>query len=123
MLPKIQVELETTGVLGTWRYSRHLYRIEAPSTMVAITASFEHRCSERERALVGRYGDILTLADIAHVLRYPSLQAAQKARLRGTLPVPMSKMPLRRQWFATARKVAEVLTRFEEQGCSEERLR
>ena len=88
--------------------------------MLAVAVNFEQRCSERERELIARYGDVLTLTDLADVLRYPSLQAVQKARIRGTLPVPMSRMAQRRQWFVTARMVAEVLTRLEEQGRSEE---
>jgi hypothetical protein len=120
MLPQIPDELETIRLQETKRYSRRLYRKEAISTMHAVAASFEFRCLERERALIARYGEILTLADIATVLRYPSLQAVQKARIRGKLPVPMTRMAQRCQWFVSARKVAEVLTRLDEQGCSEE---
>lgn len=89
--------------------------------MRGATDNFSIRCSEHEKALVERYGEALTLAEIAIVLRYPSVQAAQKARARGRLPVPVTQMAARRQWFASARKVAEVLARLDhEQECSKE---
>lgn len=83
--------------------------------MRGLVDDFAIRCSEHEKALVARYGEALTLAEIAVVLRYPSVQAAQKARARGRLPVPVSRMPARRQWFASARKVAEVLARLDQE--------
>lgn len=66
-----------------------------------------------EASLRARFGDLLTLADVAQVLRYPSLQAAQKARLRGALPIPMKRIDGRRGWYATARAVAVFLEKFE----------
>lgn len=81
--------------------------------MTAAALAFDRRCLEREAELVRRYGEILTLVEIAKVFRYPSTQAAQKSHLRGKLPVPLSKMALRRRWFATAKQVAEALTRLE----------
>lgn len=80
-----------------------------------VVDDFAIRCSEHEKALVARFGEALTLAEIAVVLRYPSVQAAQKARARGRLPVPVSRMAVRRKWFASARKVAEVLARLDEE--------
>lgn len=65
--------------------------------------------SERERALEQRYGELLTLADVAKILRFPSTQAVLKARTRGRLPIPLVKMPNRRGWFATVRSVAHLL--------------
>lgn len=65
--------------------------------------------SEREQELSHRYGEILTLADIAKVLRFPSTQAVLKARGRGRLPIQLVKLPNRRGWFATARSVAKLL--------------
>ena len=65
--------------------------------------------TERAAALRERFGDLLTLAELAVVLRYPSVGAIRKARLRGQLPVPLVQMPPRRGWFATADEVAELL--------------
>ena len=63
----------------------------------------------RESALKARYGELLSLADLADALRYPSVQAIQKARLRGALRLPMFQIPGRRGWLATARAVAVYL--------------
>jgi len=63
--------------------------------------------------LVDRYGMVMSLRDVPKVLRYPSLQAAQKAHLRGTMPIPMGEMPPRRGWFTTARVVADFLSRLD----------
>jgi hypothetical protein len=67
----------------------------------------------RAAALRGRFGDLLTLSDLAVVLRYPSVWAIRKARSRGQLPVPLIQMPPRRQWFATPEAVAELLCALE----------
>lgn len=64
---------------------------------------------QREAALRERYGDWLTLADLAPLLRYPSVGAIRQARLRGQLPVPVFRIPYRRGWFATPRTVAQFL--------------
>jgi hypothetical protein len=68
---------------------------------------------EREAELRERYGDLLTLSDLAAVLRYPSLGALKKARSRGLLPLTLVQMPPRREWFATTEAVAALLCRLE----------
>lgn len=65
----------------------------------------------RESDLLERYGELLTLAELANVFRYPSSQALLKARARGQLTLPLIKFPHRRGWFATARTVANYLDR------------
>ena len=65
--------------------------------------------SEREAALRERFGDVLTLADLAVILRYPSVGAIRKARSRGQLPLALARMRPRRGWFATAEAVADLL--------------
>jgi len=73
----------------------------------------------RENNLRERYGELLTLADLADLFRYPSSQALLKARSRGQLSVPLIKFPNRRGWFATARAVAEFLDRIDaETACT-----
>lgn len=69
--------------------------------------------SAHETNLNARFGALLTLADLASVLRYPSVRAVQMARTRGQLPVPTIFLATRRQWFATARHVAEFLSRLD----------
>ena len=68
---------------------------------------------EHERALSDRYGSLLTLADLAFVLHYPSVHAVRQARLRGCLPVNVFQMPGRRGWFASAKSVACLLAQLE----------
>lgn len=63
----------------------------------------------READLRKRHGNWLTLADLAPLLRYPSVGAIRKARLRNQLPIPVFQIAHRRGWFATPRAVAEFL--------------
>lgn len=71
--------------------------------------------SEREEDLRRRFGDFLTLSELAVLLRYPSVGAIRKARLRGQLPLRLIQMPPRRGWFATAETVAELLYALEQE--------
>ncbi|THD09441.1 hypothetical protein [Rhodanobacter lindaniclasticus] len=70
--------------------------------------------TEREADLRTRFGDVLTLTDLAVVLRYSSVGAIRKSNSRGQLPVQLVKMTGRRGWFATAEAVAEYLASLEE---------
>lgn len=70
--------------------------------------------AERESDLRTRFGDVLTLTDLASVLRYVSVGAIRKARSRGQLPVQLIKMQGRRGWFATSEAVAEYLCALED---------
>ncbi len=74
-----------------------------------MNASQKEQCDTREEQLVHRYGQLLTLSDLTDVLRYPSVQALRKARIRGRLPLELIKFPNRRGLFATARAVAALL--------------
>jgi hypothetical protein len=71
------------------------------------------RVKEHELVLSDRYGSLLTLADLATILRYPSVQAVRQARLRGCLPVDVFQLPGRRGWFASAQSVARLLAELE----------
>lgn len=64
---------------------------------------------DREAAIRKEYGELLSLTNLAKVLNYPSIQAVQKARLRGRLGLPVLQVPGRRGWFATAKAVGEYL--------------
>lgn len=94
--PKRLGSLDTAGQTVTVRYSS------------AMTTKAEHEAALRER-----FGDVLTLPDLASVLRYPSTGAIRKARVRGQLPLQLVQMPPRRGWFATAEAVAELLCNLE----------
>ena len=65
--------------------------------------------TQRVRLIAEQYGQLLSLADVAHALRYPSVEAARKAMLRGTFPVEMKKLPPRRGLFVTAKQLATYL--------------
>lgn len=67
------------------------------------------RVDERAAELRAQYGEWLTLADLAPLLRYPTVGAIRKARLRGQLPIPVFQIAHRRGWFAKPRDVAEFL--------------
>lgn len=74
------------------------------------------RLALREDALREKYGEFLTLEDLAPLLRYPSVGAVRKARMRGQLPIPVIRLQHRRGWFATPRAVAEFLDQCDERG-------
>lgn len=76
----------------------------------------ENEISEREARLSHKFGEMLSLTDLANVLRYPSVGAVRQARRRGLLPVQTQRPIGRRGWFATARAVAEYLYKLESGG-------
>ena len=76
----------------------------------------EDEISKRESRLTHQFGEILSLTDLASVLRYPSVGAVRQARRRGVLPVQTQHLIGRRGWFATARAVAEYLHKLESSG-------
>lgn len=69
--------------------------------------------SERASALREQYGELLTLAELAPILKYPSVGALHKARHRNKLPLRLVQMPPRKRWYATVDAVAELLFRLE----------
>lgn len=75
-----------------------------------------------EDGLALRYGPLLTMADVSRVLRYPSVQAVQKARLRGSLPIKMFRMPPRRGWFVSSHSLAEFLVAVDLQSAGDDCL-
>jgi hypothetical protein len=48
---------------------------------------------------------IMSAADIARVMGFPSTEALAKARLAGRLPIEMFKLSGRRGWFASTDRV------------------
>lgn len=71
------------------------------------------RVQALENNLLQRYGSLLTSVEVAEVLRYPSAQAVLKARMRGSLPVPMMRLPSRRSWFMSSHGLAKYLASVE----------
>lgn len=76
--------------------------------------------SRRELHLRAEFGELLSTADLARVLRYRTSQAVRKARLRGALDIPMQQIPGRRGWYATARAVALYLDALDQRSSHEE---
>jgi len=102
------VALPTLGQSGYGRWKRQDKPRQSGTTSDMVTKA------ERERSLRERFGEVLTLSDLAIVLRYPSVSAIRKAKSRGRLPIALVQMPPRRGWFATAGSVAELLCTLED---------
>jgi hypothetical protein len=81
---------------------------------IGLQATVEQSAQRIEDELREDFGALLTQADLARLLRYPTVQAVRKARARGNLAIPMFQLPMRRGWFATARAVAEFLAILEQ---------
>ena len=64
----------------------------------------------RESALTAQYGELMSMDEVASMLRYPTAGAAHKALKRGTFPIRMMQLPQRRGLFATTRVVAAYLS-------------
>jgi hypothetical protein len=60
--------------------------------------------------LRSRYGDLLTLKEIAEVFRYPTVGAVRKANSRGTLPVKLYRFPNKNGFYAKVREVADSIS-------------
>lgn len=78
-----------------------------------MTIDQNHSTHGRERQLTAEFGELLSTADLARLLRYRTVAAVRKARLRGALQIPMQRLPGRRGWYATARSVAAYLDRLD----------
>lgn len=81
------------------------------------TGSFDYA-----QFLMREYGVLLSVEEVAKVLRYPNAEAARRAHYRGKLPVPLKKLPGRRILFATATDVARALGELEGREATEEDL-
>lgn len=68
----------------------------------------------RNEFLRNKYGDLLSLEDIATILKYPSVTAIKRAHKRGTLPVKLFKFPNRRKLFTVVTEVSRALDKLEE---------
>jgi hypothetical protein len=67
----------------------------------------ENQRAERLNAIRNRYGEILSLDQVAEFYRYPSIPSVRKAHQRGTLPVALHRFPGKAGFFAKATDVAE----------------
>lgn len=60
-------------------------------------------------SLESRYGPLMSLKDIAEVLKYPSADAVRKALSRKTLALPTTRLPNRREIFIRTNEIAGYL--------------
>jgi len=61
------------------------------------------------KQLVHDYGMVMTVDELARVLKYPSSNAVRQAHAAGRLPVPLQRFPGRRALFAPTHKVADAI--------------
>lgn len=59
--------------------------------------------------LESRYGLLMSLKDIAEVLKYPTVDSVRKALSRKTLELPITRLPNRREIFIRTNEVAGYL--------------
>jgi hypothetical protein len=55
------------------------------------------------------YGPVLTVDELARVLKYPSASAVRQAHAAGNLPVRLGRFPGRRTLLARTREVADAI--------------
>jgi hypothetical protein len=67
------------------------------------------RFAQLAHRLAERYGELMSLSEVAQELRLPSVHSARKARSQGRLPFVTVTVPHRRGWFAVAADVARYL--------------
>lgn len=56
-----------------------------------------------------KYGDFMTLQDLARALKYPSAEAVKKAHARGKLPVTLFRIDGRRNLYGSTQSVVELI--------------
>ena len=71
--------------------------------------------SEREQRLIAQYGEILSVKELAEVLKYASPASVRKAHELGHLPVKLRKFKHRRGFFATAKSVAAAIAELDDE--------
>ena len=81
-----------------------------------ISESPPDRAADLTKELIGRYGEVMSLPEVAQALRMASVHAARKARSRGRLPFPTFTVPHRRGWFAATAVVARYLAELGRRG-------
>lgn len=67
-------------------------------------------------ALRHRYGELLSVAEIATVFKYKSVFAVRRAFSRGNLPVPLYRFPSKQGWYAKTIEVAQCIDQLDAQN-------
>lgn len=61
--------------------------------------------------LLATFGPVLTVEEVAKLLKYPSSNAVRQAHAAGNLPVSLGRFPGRRALFARTCEVADAVER------------
>jgi len=61
----------------------------------------------RIEAIREKYGELLSLDDVAEIFKYNSVAAVRKAHSRGTLPVHLYRFPNKSGFYAKSDEVAD----------------
>jgi hypothetical protein len=67
-------------------------------------------------ALRYRYGELLSLAEVATVFKYKNVFSARRAFSRGNFPVPLYRFPSKQGWYAKTIEVAQCIDRLDAQN-------
>lgn len=78
-----------------------------------MTNRIPHDEDDLEARLRDQFGELLTLEEVAEVMRYPTSDALRKANSRGNAPVKLFKIPNRRGLYARASEVAKSIKAYE----------
>lgn len=76
---------------------------------VLVNDKIRQQIERRVQVIEGQYGQLLTLSEVAEVLKYRTVGAARKAHDRGQLPVNLYRFDDRKGLFAKANELAEAL--------------
>jgi len=66
----------------------------------------ENQCIDIIRS---KYGELLTLEELADIFKYKTVGAVRKAHSRGTLPVALYRFENKNGFFAKAEEVAKTI--------------
>jgi hypothetical protein len=73
------------------------------------TVEFHQKKPSTFELLESKYGLLMSLKDVAEVLKYPSVDSVRKALSRKTLALPTTRLPNRREIFIRTNELAGYL--------------
>lgn len=75
------------------------------------TTEIQQKRPSTFESLESRYGLLMSLKDVAEVLKYPTVDSVRKALARKTLALPTTRLPNRREIFIRTNELAGYLDR------------
>jgi len=72
-----------------------------------------HQFRDRLNSIRSKYGELLTLSQVAEVFKYRTVTAVRKAHSRKTLAVKLYRFKSRSGYYAKANEVAESIEKME----------